>query len=567
MMKKKVFKSVAAVLAAALCFTGCSNGSSGSSNSGTPSESSASDSGSSTGTSSSDDSTTSTADGDTTLKWALESDIVSLDPIYAYDTTTNLVDIQITESLLYLEPDGSISPMLASDWKCVDDKTYVYTIRNDVTFSDGTPMTTDDVIFSLERNMGDDSDSFLAWMYDSVDSIEKTGDWEITVHLKNPDAFWQYVPGTTAGAIVSKAYCEAHPDDFGTATGGVIGTGAYVFDHWTSGSEIVLKKNENYWNKSADCAFDEIDYNIITEDTTRIAALKTGQTDLSVNVSVDMVGQLADADSITLDSVHAYRIDHLTFNTEKEPFNDKNVRQAICYAIDAQQLASNIYGEYGEAGTGLLFGDALYTIGDPADWKSFADSLDNYSYDLEKAKECLAKSAYPDGFDCRLAVSNISYEQSMAVYIQSALQAIGINVSIEQHTFDEMVTIQFGNKLDENGVKDYDMAIFEWQADFPDPAGNVRPILISTNAGPGGSNAASFKNDKLDELFNKENSSIDESERVELIKEYSKLVLDEAPLYVLGFANQTFAVSKRMSLTDLSPLYVWNLTAKDFTLA
>ena len=563
MKKKNIVKSLAAALSFAVCLTGCSGGTSSSGSSGSSGSTQA---GSSADSGSSADISGSASAADTTLKWALDSDIVSLDPIYAYDTTTNLVVVQIVESLLYINTDGSVSPMLASDWQCVDDKTYVYQIRDDVTFSDGTPMTVEDVIFSMERNMGSDSDSYVAWMFDSVDSIEQTGDWEITVHLKNPDAFWQYVPATTGGAVISKAYYEEHADSYGTASGGVLATGAYKFDHWTNGSEIVLTANENYWDKSSPCDFKTIDYTIITEDTTRIAALKTGQTDLSVNVSVDMIGQLSDAENLDINSVHAYRIDHLAFNTEKASFNDKNVRKAICYAIDAENLVNSVYGEYGVPGSGLLFGDALYTIGSTEDWEEFAATLDNYSYNIEKAKECLAASAYPDGFDCTLAVSNISYYQSMAVYIQSALSAIGINVSIEQHTYDEMITIQFGNLLDENGVKDYDMGLFDWQADFPDPAGNVRPILISSNAGAGGSNTSSFSNSAVDELFTKENNSVDEAERVELIKEYSEIILDEVPIYVLSFSNQSFAVNKRMNV-ELGPLYFWDLTAKDFTLA
>lgn len=553
-MKKNMIKSLAAALSFAVCLTGCSTGNT--SSSGSVGSSSAGG----------DSSAVSAGSADTTLKWALDSDIVSLDPIYAYDTTTNLVVVQVVESLLYINPDGSVSPMLAKSWECVDDKTYVYEIRDDVTFSDGTSMTVDDVIFSMERNMGDGSDSYVAWMFDSVDSIEKTGDWEITVHLKNPDAFWQYVPATTGGAVISEAYYNEHKDNFGTASGGILATGAYKFDHWTNGSEIVLTENENYWDDSAPVDFKTIDYTIISEDTTRIAALKTGQIDFSVNVSVDMIGQLSDAENLTLDSVHAYRIDHLAFNTEKAPFNDVNVRKAIAYAIDAENLVNNIYGEYGQPGSGLLFGDALYTIGSADDWQKFADTLDNYSYNIEKAKECLAASAYPDGFDCRLAVSNISYYQSMAVYIQAALAEIGINVSVEQHTYDEMITIQFGNLLDADGYKDYDMGLFDWQADFPDPAGNVRPILISSNAGAGGSNTSSFKNADVDALFTKENNSVDEAERVDLIKQYSEIILDQVPVYVLCFSNQTFAVNKRFT-ADIGPLYFWDLTAKDFKLA
>ena len=157
MKKKNIVKSLAAALSVVVCLTGCSGGTGSSGSSGSTPAGSPSDG------NSVNDATGGVSDSDTTLKWALESDIVSLDPIYAYDTTTNLVVVQLVESLLYINTDGSISPMLASDWKCVDDKTYVYTIRDDVSFSDGTPMPVEDVIFSMERMIGSESDAYVAW--------------------------------------------------------------------------------------------------------------------------------------------------------------------------------------------------------------------------------------------------------------------------------------------------------------------------------------------------------------------------------------------------------------------
>ena len=131
------------------------------------------------------------AEGESTFTIALDSDIVALDPIYAYDFTTNPVVNQITESILKFDTEGSLQPSLASSWEQVDDVTYTYQIRDDVTFSDGTPMTMDDVLFSVNRNLDPEYGSYLNWMFDSVDSIEQTGDWELTVRLKEPSVNWQ----------------------------------------------------------------------------------------------------------------------------------------------------------------------------------------------------------------------------------------------------------------------------------------------------------------------------------------------------------------------------------------
>lgn len=129
----------------------------------------------------------------------MNSDIIACDPAFAYDNNTNAVVDQITEGLLAYDQDNKLVSKLAKSWEQVDDVTYKYEIRDDVKFSDGTQMTADDVVFSLNRIKDPSVASYLNWMYANVDSIEKTGDWEVTVKLSTPDALWQYVPATTAG--------------------------------------------------------------------------------------------------------------------------------------------------------------------------------------------------------------------------------------------------------------------------------------------------------------------------------------------------------------------------------
>ena len=135
----------------------------------------------------------------------MNSDIIACDPAFAYDNNTNAVVDQITEGLLAYDQDNKLVSKLAKSWEQVDDVTYKYEIRDDVKFSDGTQMTADDVVFSLNRIKDPSVASYLNWMYANVDSIEKTGDWEVTVKLSTPDALWQYVPATTAFVLLSYA--------------------------------------------------------------------------------------------------------------------------------------------------------------------------------------------------------------------------------------------------------------------------------------------------------------------------------------------------------------------------
>ena len=180
----------------------------------------------------------------------LQGDVVAIDPVYAYDFTANPVVNQITEGLLKFENGETIAPNLAERFENPDPLTYIYYLRQDVTFQDGSPMTIDDVIFSMERTRNPETASYVGWMYNSVDTIERTDDWTVTVKLKEPDALWQYVLATTAGHVISKAYYEANAETFGKPEGGVLGTGPFKFVSWATGSEIVLEKYDGYWNSA-----------------------------------------------------------------------------------------------------------------------------------------------------------------------------------------------------------------------------------------------------------------------------------------------------------------------------
>jgi peptide/nickel transport system substrate-binding protein len=183
-----------------------------------------------------------------TFTVALSEDVRAVDPGVAWNYVTNQVINQITESLVTLDTQGNIIPELAKSWSQPDDLTYVYEIRDNVLFSDGTKMTMDDVIFSFNRSKDPDGGTYFSDFFADVASFTATGPWQLTIKLTKPSAVFKYFPTTAAGRVLSKAYYEAHAN-FGTAEGGILATGPFVYQSWTSGQELVLKKNANYWNK------------------------------------------------------------------------------------------------------------------------------------------------------------------------------------------------------------------------------------------------------------------------------------------------------------------------------
>lgn len=519
----------------------------------------------SNGTASNGGQSSSSADG-TTFTVGLDGDIVALDPAFAYDFTTNLVVLQITQGLVAFDQNNEVVPVLAKSWEAVDDTTYVYEIRDDVTFSDGTPMTMDDVIFSIERVMNPDTGSYLQWTTSKIECLEQTGDWELTVHLTEPYSQFKYVFATTAGHVISKAYYEAHEDNFGTAEGGILGTGAYVYDSWTSGQEIVLKKNENYWNKEKTPAIDTIVYKVIPEDTSRVTALQTGDVDFTAATPQDMLDTLYADDNLDIQTIETKGVTMIAFNTQRAPMDDVNVRKAIASAINLEDIEANVIKDAGEAATCMPNSKVLYTI-EPEKWEDYVANADYCKYDLEKAKEYMAQSDYPDGLEINMIISDNSLRYSIALAIQEALKEINITLNLVQVGGDEHTAYQSGTILDENGDRDYDMIMCGWEADYPDISGNIEPLYASYNAGEGGFNAAVFKNDQVDEYINIQATSLNDEERNDAMFKVMDIVNAEQPYYNIFYPTKQFTMNKKFTGLTINDSWNMNMFFEDVKLA
>lgn len=547
-MKHSFKRASALVMAAAMIFVLALTGCGGSSGSNEPSDStnSAQSGGSAAAAGGKDDDT---------LTWILTSDISSLDPSQAYDEVTNMCVNQITEGILNYGTDLSLVTNLAESWEIVDPTTYVYNMRSDIKFSDGKPMTMEDVLWSVERHRDPEVGSLLNWMFASVESVEQTGDWQMTVKLAYADATWQYTFATTAGHIIEKAAYEAD--------GSIVGTGAYRLGNWASGSQIVLERNEYFSTASDPIYFNKIVYNIIPEDTTRVEALVSGQADFALNPPYDMLDQLHAAEGVEVNMFETFGEDFLSMNTGRAPFNDANVRKAVASAIDLNAIYEGLLQGTAAGSTGLPFGPALYGE-EKSEWESYASTYNKYPADMEAAKAYLAASGYPDGFECELVVNESSIKNSIAAYIQSVLSELGIKVSINKMTDVETFAIQNGSVWDAaNNTYDYDMAILTWYADYPDVAGSLVPLYLSSNAAPGGCNSSAYRNAQVDELLKKQLTLTDSAERSEIMRQALDIIGEDVPMVILSYPLQGALQSSELNDFGVNACYTWNIYARN----
>lgn len=380
--------------------------------------------------------------------------------------------------------------------------------------------------------------------------------------LSELHALWQYVPATTAGHVISQKFYEENKDDFGKPGTGIIGTGPYKFDSWTKDSEIVLSENENYWDKdnNAENAAKTLDYKIITEGTTLVSALQSGQVDLTMGLPTDQIPVIKKNDSLTITESDSFGTDYIAFNTQKAPFDDVNVRKAIYYALDRNQILDNITnGTVSEASASLI-NEALCTFNEN-DWKEYLKNVPDYEYNMEKAKEYLAKSSVPDGFECSIVCNQTATQNAEALLLQTALKELNITLNINKVTEDERVSTFMGGD-----GRNYDMIFCLWFSDFPDPAGNLNSVYPSTAGEEGGANAAVYNNSDVDTWLTEELASSDSTERTELMQKILDKVTDDVPYLVLDHPKVIMVTNSKVVEPKFSAEYQFNLFFKDFNL-
>lgn len=501
----------------------------------------------------------SSASGGGTITIALPGDIVSLDPAFSYDFVTNPVVTQITEGLLYFDSKNKIQPLLAESWDNPDPTTYIYHLRKDVKFSDGSPMTADDVIFSMERIKDPKTTSYVGWMYANVDKIEKTDEWTIKVTLSQPDTLWRYVPATTAGHIISKSYYEQHKDNFGKPDGGVLGTGPFKFVEWKTGDAISLAKNENYWDKTGGPYLDNVIFKVLPEGVTRVTGLKTGQVTATIGLPLDLIPVVQGMDTIKIDMVDSFLSDLIAMNVEVKPFNDVNVRKALNYALDKQKILDEIVKDAGSPAKAVPIGPAQWVFS-PEKWQAAYAELPDYAYDLDKAKEYLAKSSVPNGFSATILTDSDTVRLNSALALQSAAQKLNIKLDIEKVTTEVLNTRAF------SGARDYQILMIPWGSDFPDPVGNLQPVFHSNNRGDGGANFANYSNSEFDKLIDEQVSLTDDSVRTDIMIKAEKIIAEDTPWIMIDHPKQILAANKNLEGYNITSFWYWNAFTKNMKL-
>lgn len=491
------------------------------------------------------------------VNWGLSSDIVAFDPVQAWDYATSPVIIQSLDTLVRLGNDGvTVEPNVATDWKQESPTRYVYTIRDGVKFHDGTPLTADDVAYSLNRHLDPNVGSLLSTFFVNVGTITANGN-VVTVDLKKPDALWKYVPTFTPGAIVSRANIEAILKSGrkpGTPDTAVIGSGPYRFVSWTRGQSVELERFDDYWNKDRALKVKKLVFRPVADSDTMASALLSGDLQGTFQLDGRATKPLANNPAVQVVSGPSLNFRYLGFNVSKAPFDDPRVRQALSLALDRQGILDSAYGGQGRLWNSTILQEQWLFA--PEVFKSGYAALTGYDRDLDKAKGLIAEAG-ANGKGGSLVVSSTE-EQAIGLAVQAAAESIGLKLDIQKVTGDQQAQL-----LNTDGPqRDYNAFVYNFGSDVPDPSEAIDISFLSTNPI---SNYSVFRDPATDDLLNQQAVAADGPERAELLTKAQARIGDQhvwVPLYQI---NTLLALSSKLGGYQIKPLWYWDSWAADLS--
>ena len=429
----------------------------------------------------------------------------SLDPLYVDSTTADQICQNYGDTLVQENIDQSeYLPCIATKWEISEDgKTYTFTIRDDVyfqpgKFQDGRLLTSEDVAYSVNRA----KDYWCNYLF-FLDYAEATDDKTVVCHLKDANATFLHELTSSSVLMVPKEEVEGWGEEFGMHP---VSTGPFKVDEHTPDQTTKLSKFDKYWGVEPN--LDGIEYHIITEDAQAVNALTTGEIDISLNVTGQLIKQVSASDKLVLSQNTEPRLAYIGFNLSDPILSNGKVREALSTAIDRKTLVDGVYAN-GDGELSVL----------PVPKVSWGYSEEQESlvpaYDVEKAKSLLAEAGYPTGFDIVLTIGTQNAYVQAATLVQEQLKQIGVNVEIQSVSSTEVTDRYLNNKV---------QMWINGQGGSADPATFVGYFLnsdkIHTNY-----NAFCYSDPATDAIINEALTITDQQERKDLYEELNEIAL------------------------------------------
>ncbi|MBP9995995.1 MAG: ABC transporter substrate-binding protein [Lachnospiraceae bacterium] len=469
------------------------------------------------------------AGDDSTITVGIPQDLdESLDPHNATGAGTREVLFNVFEGLVKPNSDGELIPAVASEYAVDNEgRTYTFTLRDGVTFHDGSPVTVEDVIASVEHCAESRSGELMVAAFSNIASIEATDEKTVEIKLSEPDT--DFMTNMTM-AIIPKS----HVEDIGTNP---IGTGPYKYVSRSPQENVVLEKYDGYWGEPA--YLKNVIFKIVANTDTIVMNLEGGVVDIFPRITTAQAASLSNEFNIeegTMNLVQA-----LYLNNAIKPFDDVRVRQAMCYAINPQEIM-----DFVSDGKGTEIGSSMF----PAFGKYFMPELnDTYNQDIDKAKKLLAEAGYENGFSFTITVpSNYVQHIDTAQVLKEELKAINIDANINLVEWNTWLSEVYSGRNFEGTVIGVDASTLSPRA------------LLSRFESNADNNFINFSNVEYDKAYNNAISCADDDKQTQYYKECESILANEAANVYIQDMPELVAINKKYTGYEFYPLYAQDMS-------
>ena len=451
----------------------------------------------------------------------------SLDPHVAEGAGTREVLFNVFEGLVKPNSNGELIPAVASDYSINEDGTvYTFTLRKGVKFHNGSTVTAQDVKASLDKCAGTESGTPLVAAFSVVKEVNIVDEQTVEVVLNAPNT--DFLPNMTA-AILPADHLDASKD--------LVGTGPYKYVSRSPQENIILEAFDDYWGEKA--TIKQVVFKVIPNADTYVMNLEGGSIDMMARLSTVQASQLSDKFDVYEGTMNL--VQGMYLNNAVKPFDDAKVRQALCYAVNVQEIM-----DFVSDGKGTETGSSMF----PAFGKYYMPELnDTYNTDIDKAKELLAEAGYPDGFEFTLTVpSNYQQHIDTAQVIKEQLKKINVTANINLIEWDSWLSDVYVGREFEATVIGLDASTLSARA------------MLERFVSDSGKNFTNYNNSDYDAAFAAAVGSTDDAVQTENYKKCEEILsVDAANVYLQDLPNMV-AVNKRFGGYEFYPLYVMDIS-------
>lgn len=486
-----------------------------------------------------------------TLRIASQGDATSLDPHSHNESFTNYFLANVYEGLVSRDHNFEISGQLAESWEQTGDTNWVFNLRPDVSFHDGSAFNAEDVVFSFDRALAESSN--FKHVLASVDSYRAVDDMTVEIITKAPNPI--LLNDLLDLMILDKQWADANgaqepinlqAEEKSFSATNANGTGPFRVSSRAQGEKTELVKNENYWNDSGNV--DKVVFTPINNASTLVSALLSGEVDLVMPLPLQDIARVEKADGIKVVSSPEARTMYIGMDqwrdqiiespVEGNPFKDKRVRQAFAHAIDAQAIIDRVMQGQATLSTQYVMNKV----------NGYNPELERLPYDIEKAKSLLAEAGYGDGLELTMDCSTDRYvnDGQICQAAVSLLARVGVKVNLiaqpKAQFFPKVVSPEFGTSF----------FLLSWTPSTMDSLNVFQNVLGTRDLdnGKGAWNISGCSVPEADALAEKASVTMDAEQRSGMLKDAMALMVDEVCLIPLHVQQLVWGASENIEIVQ-----------------